>query len=237
MFQQFVQKLKASINVVPHWMLIVLAAGVGAAITYLKQEGPATVWQDLQTWATAKVLLQGAVMAAVGMMVGLLRKEPWLGISGSASGGGPVSLNSTDLKTVPPKPPVPPSAARMRRRAWRIVPAIGLASLLLVVACAQLPMIVSDVTNIANIVWSDVQKGETAEQVIADVLTQTGSEDVSLVVSIVSTMLADPQLPVRNPEMVAPLQQVLAVAQVKLAAQKAQRAVDAVSHVVSMVSR
>lgn len=65
------------LNRIPHWVLVVLAATVGAAVGYLQQQGPVALLVAVQHWATLRPILMGAAGAAGTMFVGQLRRQPW----------------------------------------------------------------------------------------------------------------------------------------------------------------
>ena len=89
-------------------------------------------------------------------------------------------------------------------------------------ACAELPAVVTDIANIANIVLGDIAKGETGDPIVADVLTQTGTTDINLVISIVESLLSDSKTPAAE---VPALQSVLTAAKVRLAAKRGASAI------------
>ena len=83
-------------------------------------------------------------------------------------------------------------------------------------ACAMLPAVVTDIAQIANIVIADVEKGMSPPAVIADVIAQTGSADLALIISILGSIVADPKTPAKD---LPALKATLATAQVQFAAQ------------------
>ena len=82
-------------------------------------------------------------------------------------------------------------------------------------ACAALPQVVTDIAQIANIVIADVEKGMSASAVIADVIAQTGSYDLALIISILGAIVADPKTPAKD---LPAIQAALTMAQAQLAA-------------------
>jgi hypothetical protein len=82
--------------------------------------------------------------------------------------------------------------------------------------CQTLPAVVDDIANISKIVIADVEKGMPAEAIIADVVAQTGTQDMALVIAIVDSLLASHKLPAGD---VNGLHAVHDLAAMKLAAQ------------------
>lgn len=82
--------------------------------------------------------------------------------------------------------------------------------------CSTLPAVVDDLANISKIVIADVEKGEAKEAILNDVFTQTGTQDMALVVAIVDSLLASHKLPAGD---VAGLHAVRELATMRLAAQ------------------
>jgi hypothetical protein len=64
-------------------------------------------------------------------------------------------------------------------------------SLACVIACGNLPVVVQDIENIANTVLVDVMAGKPFAQVLAD----TGSQDATLLIAIITGIESDPKLP------------------------------------------
>lgn len=71
-------QIKAFLNAIPHWVIVVLMTSGGAAWTYLQQVGPGSFFDAIQSWATLKPILEGAGGAFLMTMIALLRKEPWM---------------------------------------------------------------------------------------------------------------------------------------------------------------
>lgn len=94
--------LRSLLDKIPHWAIVVLFAGVGAAVSYLQAEPDETLVTALSSWATLKPLLIGAATAGVGTMVALLRKAPWA--IPSATSNGDVEIKVTRVPTPPPLP-------------------------------------------------------------------------------------------------------------------------------------
>jgi len=83
-------------------------------------------------------------------------------------------------------------------------------------ACAMLPAVVTDIAQITNIVIADVEKGMSASAVIADVIAQTGSADLALIISILGSIVADSKTPAKD---LPALKVVLSTARAQYAAQ------------------
>jgi hypothetical protein len=94
------------------------------------------------------------------------------------------------------------------------------AGAMMLTRCAALPAVVTDVANIAAEVIADVEKGWSAEQVIADVEAQYGSATLGVIVNVVTALLGDPSV---NSADVPGLQSVQQAAQARAAATGAVR--------------
>lgn len=71
---KMITKIKSVLNLIPHWVLVVLAAGTGAAWSYFQQNISIS---ELSSWSTLWPVLVHALLAGATMIIGLLRKEPW----------------------------------------------------------------------------------------------------------------------------------------------------------------
>jgi hypothetical protein len=73
----------------------------------------------------------------------------------------------------------------------------GLAMILIVSACQTLPAVVQDVANIAAIVLADAEKVPPMEPaaIVADVIAQTGIQDLNLIAQIIESVAADSKTP------------------------------------------
>jgi hypothetical protein len=217
-----VQSIKNFLNAIPHWVLVVLASGAGATVGYLQQQDVGSLFVAMQHMATLKPILMGALGAGVTMIVGQLRREPWLS-SGPGDGTTTTTQTVAVVKSETKAEVAPLASKRARLIGWRWVPALGLA--LLLIGCEALPAVVQDLSNIAQDVIADVRKGGmTALQIVEDVLQKTQTDDAALVVTIIDSLLGDPALAQKNPELVAPLQAVRVAAVGKAAAQHAAKA-------------
>lgn len=228
----FILRVKAFLDkYVPHWVILVLASGVGAALSYFQAEPNAQILHAFTSWAVAWPMLKGAGLAFAGTVIALLKKAPWsgLGISGSASGGGPVvSLDSRELRTVPPK--APPSHMRHSR-----VRFVGLA-LLALVGCGFVKAELPALNALDNIVVEDLVAGKTQDQIVADVAAQLG-QDVcgtgapcaaasNLVASILDSLLDSGTLGAKYPGLVEPALTMRANVKAINAARAAQSALE-----------
>lgn len=61
--------------------------------------------------------------------------------------------------------------------------------------CQALPAVVTDISNIAQIVIVDVEKGMAAPAIVADVIAQDGSATIDVILAVISSLLTDPKTP------------------------------------------
>jgi hypothetical protein len=69
--------IKAFIDKLPHWLILVLATGVGAVFSYFQAEPNEQVLSALTHWDVAWPMIQGAGVAFVGTVIALLKTAPW----------------------------------------------------------------------------------------------------------------------------------------------------------------
>lgn len=206
-----IASIKAFLNTIPHWVLAVLAAGLGASIGYLEQQSPVSLLVALQHWSTLEPILEGAIGAGVTMIVGMLRREPWLS-------SGPGAVSTPDGSAVILKVPPPPPVQTRTRRSWRFLPAIVLGAIVLSVACT--PAETATFTSVEQTVLTALENGTALALIETEVksLVPAGA-DVDAIINEAITLLHDLGVLPPNVEPVASAVQTEAVA--KVAAHKA----------------
>lgn len=73
----FLLGLQALVERLPHWMILVLAAGVGAVFSYFQAEPNAQILSAFTSLAVALPMLKGALVAFAGTVIALLKTAPW----------------------------------------------------------------------------------------------------------------------------------------------------------------
>lgn len=139
-----------------HWAILICSTLGGALVAYFEQQSPGNLIAALQSWATAKPLVMGAVFAAVAALVALA-KQTFL---------------------VTPAPKSPDAVQRGTNVSVREPPAskrvalwwVG-AALVLVAMCVSgcTPAEQALATNIENTVLADLGAGKSLPQIEADV--------------------------------------------------------------------
>lgn len=189
-----------------HVVLLLLSTFLGAWLSSL--QGDAGLFVDLQHWKTAEPDLIAAGAAGFLSVANQARKSFIEFVTPPPAIGGAVL--TTQLPTLPPPAAVPSNL--------KFTALAGLVALFVLGCGVALPAVIADVSTIATDIVQDVNAHMAPEAIVLDVLAKTGAQDESTILSVLESMLGDPQLAAKNPELVAPLQAVHTVAAAKMAA-------------------
>jgi hypothetical protein len=203
--QKLLLRAKAVIDQLPHWLILAITTALAAAFMFFQAEPTTTLVSALTSWTQLRPILLGAVGVFFATLVGILKTAPW------SSGTAVVEVSGdATVRRVVPK--VPPLACL----------ALGLLLVFGVAACGLFSpttwaAVVTDLATIAQTVLADVLAGKPFAQVLAD----TGQEDATLLVTVLTGLIADPKT---TPAYVAACQPYLVAAQALQAKQSAARA-------------
>lgn len=166
------KQLQALVELIPHWILLVLAGATGALLTYFQQTSTSTLVASLSSWTLLKPILAGAVTVFLTALVTLLKSAPWAS-SGSSSGGGTMTV-ARPVTTVPPAAATPPVAKRTSMLDWAVtmivVGIVGAAVAGTAAICSGCtPAESATWTNVENVVLTDLENGAVLDVIEAGI--------------------------------------------------------------------